>query len=262
MYPADVIRGSKMRDPWVAVARGIHEESTYARNRHSGGSYFMNVFTAEHDIESILFQQVRPHGVLSRLVEAALCSVNRVPFLPPAVADVAYGDAPIPLKRRCEFPFFILARLLQSLAIQPHESACVVSAGAGYSATLLSQLSSSVEAFESDSVLFVRLIDATRGNAVVTPVPTLSARPVDVILMDGGSLDAIKPSVLDKLLPGGRIAFVRVMPGQAITLGAPLCEGVLLKKNADGVFLPPCIVCQLHLPRLNTATVQNEAFHF
>ncbi len=218
----------------------------------------MNVFTAEHDIESILFQQVRPHGVLSHQVEAALCLVNRVPFLPPAVADVAYGDAPIPLKRRCELPFFVLARLLQALDIQAHESACVVSAGAGYSATLLSQLSGSVEAFESDSVLFVRLIDATRGDAIITPVPTLSVRPVDVILMDGGSLDAIKQPVLDKLLPGGRIAFVRVMQGNSVTLGAPLCEGVVLKKNEDGVFLPPRIVCQLHLPRLNTSNIQNE----
>ena len=156
----------------------------------------MNVFTAEHDIESILFQQVRPHGVLSAEVESALCSVNRVPFLPPAFADVAYGDAPIQLKRRCELPFFVLARLLQSLAVQPHESACVVSSGAGYSTTILSQLCHSVEAFESDSVLFARLIDATRGNAIVTPVPTLSVRPVDVILMDGGSLDSIKPAIL------------------------------------------------------------------
>lgn len=222
----------------------------------------MNVFTAEHDIESILFQQVRPHGVLSAQVEGALCSINRVPFLPPAFADVAYGDAPIQLKRRCELPFFILARLLQELAIREDERACVVSAGAGYSATLLARISRSVEAFESDSVLFARLIDATRGNAIVTPVPTLSTKPVDVILMDGGSLDAVKKPVLDKLLPGGRLAFVRVMPAESATLEAPLCEAVVLKKNADGVFLPSRIVCQLHLPRLNASNAENEAFHF
>ena len=222
----------------------------------------MNVFTAEHDIESILFQQVRPHGVLSTQVEAALRSVNRIPFLPPAFADVAYGDAPIQLKRRCELPFFVLARLLQVLAIKKVDSVCVVSAGAGYSATILSQLCSAVEAFESDSILFARLIDATRGNTIVTPVPTLSARLVDVIFMDGGALDAVPQAVLDKLLPGGRIAFVRVMPGGSPSLEAPLCEGVLIKKDAEGVFLPPHIVCQVHLPRLNVCIRQNEAFHF
>lgn len=222
----------------------------------------MSVFSAEHDIESILFHQVRPHGVLSDQVEAALCAVNRVLFLPPAFADVAYGDAPIQLKRRCELPFFILARLLQALDIQANECVCVVSAGSGYSATLLSQLSSSVEAFESDSILFARLIDATRGNAIVTPVPMLSARSVDVILMDGGSLDSVPSAVLDKLLPGGRIAFVRVMQGGLVTLGAPLCEGVVLKKSMDGVLLPPHIICQLHLPRLNSSLEQKEAFHF
>lgn len=222
----------------------------------------MNVFTAEHDIESVLFQQVRPHSVLSESVAAALCSVNRVPFLPPAFADVAYGDVPIPLKRRCELPFFVLARLLQALAIQSHESACVVSAGAGYSATLLSHLGHSVEAFENDSVLFVRLIDATRGCAMITPVPTLSTKPVHVILMDGGSWDAINQPVLDKLLPGGRIAFVRVMSGQPLALVDPLCEAVVLEKDAAGEFLPLRIVCQLHLPRLNASLEQNEAFHF
>lgn len=222
----------------------------------------MNVFTAEHDIESVLFQQVRPHSVLTESITAALCSVNRVPFLPPAFADVAYGDAPIQLKRRCELPFFVLARLLQALAIKPHESACVVSAGAGYSATLLSHLGDSVEAFENDSVLFVKLIDATRGCEMINPVPTLSKKPVHVILMDGGSLDDIKQPIADKLLPGGRIGYVRVMPVQPIGLVDPLCEAVVLEKNVSGEFLPPRIVCQLHLPRLNTSFDQNEAFHF
>ena len=222
----------------------------------------MNVFTSEYDIESILFHQVRPHGVLSPRVASALCEINRVPFLPPAFADVAYGDAPIQLKRRCEFPFFVLARLLQSLNIKPIERACVVSAGTGYSATLLSRLCSAVEAFEGDSVLFARLIDATRDNPVVTPVPVLSAHRVDVILMDGGALDAVPQAVCDKLLPGGRLVFVRVMVGGFASTEAPLCEVTVLKKNADGVFLSPQTICQLHMPRLNPYVTQNEAFHF
>ncbi len=213
-------------------------------------------------MESILFQQVRPHGVVSESVEAALCWVDRVPFLPPAFADVAYGDAPIQLKRRCELPFFVLARLLHVLAIDVTDKACVISAGAGYSATLLSHLCYNVEAYECDSVLFSRLIDATRGNLIVTPMSMLSVCPVNVILMDGGSRDDVPQAVCDKLMPGGRIAFVRVMHGGAATLDAPLCEGVLLQKGLDGVFLPPQVVCQLHLPRLNAGQEQNEAFHF
>ena len=222
----------------------------------------MNIFTTEHDIEAILFHQVRPHGVLSARMEAALRSVNRIPFLPPAFADVAYGDAPIPLKRRCELPFFVLARLLQSLDIHSIDRACVLSSGAGYSGTLLSRLCGAVEAYESDSVLFARLIDATRGNVIITPMSSLSTRSVDVILMDGGAIDAVPQHVLDKLLPGGRIAFVRVMRESAPSLEAPLCEGVLLQKDIDGSFLLPQTICQLHLPRLISHTTQKEAFHF
>jgi len=222
----------------------------------------VNVFKSKHDMESILFQQVRPHGVVSESVEAALCWVDRVPFLPPAFADVAYADAPIQLKRRCELPFFVLARLLHVLAVDVTDKACVISAGAGYSATLMSHLCYQVEAYESDSVLFARLIDATRGCLIVTPTSMLTGNRVNVILMDGGAADDIQQAVCDKLLPGGRIAFVRVMHNDSVALNAPLCEGVLLQKGWDGVFLPPQVVCQLHLPRLNAGQEQNEAFHF
>ena len=38
VYPADVIRGSKMQDPWVAVARGIHQKVIGNKQRMRGNA--------------------------------------------------------------------------------------------------------------------------------------------------------------------------------------------------------------------------------
>ncbi len=240
----------------------------------------MSIFEHESDIDAILFRQVRPHGVLSLRVEAALRAVKRVPFLPPANSDVAYGDAPIVLKRRCEMPFFVLARVLEGLAIQHHERACVISAGAGYSATLISRLCNHVEAFESDSVLFVRLIDATRDNASLSPVSSLSPDLVDVIFMDGGSISVITQAVMDKLAIGGRLAVVQIRPdtvGQKRGIAAihvPLCQLIIYEmqevplydeagqKQLKRTLMPIKKIMDIHMPELNTLTRQNESFHF
>ncbi len=239
----------------------------------------MSIFDHESDIDTILFRQVRPHGVLSVRVEAALRAVKRLPFLPPANSDVAYGDAPIVLKRRCEMPFFVLARVLEGLAIQHHERVCVISAGAGYSATLMSRLCNHVEAFESDSVLFVRLIDATRGNTSLSPVSSLSPDLVDVIFMDGGSISVITQAVMNKLTIGGRLAVVQVRPGCAGKRGitsiyVPLCQLIIYEMQAISStdnngqmylkrkLVPVKKMMDLHMPELNTLSRQNESFHF
>ncbi|MDP3371364.1 MAG: hypothetical protein Q8S21_00495 [Candidatus Paracaedibacteraceae bacterium] len=222
----------------------------------------MNMFNHEHDIESILFHQVRPNIALSPRIERALCHINRVPFLPPSSQDVAYSDAPINLKHRCEMPFFVIAQILESLSVQANESACVVSAGTGYTATLLSELCNSVEACESISSLFARLLDTARSNKKLTPVSVLSDAPVHIILMDGGSIDTISEQVLTKLLPAGRLAYIRPISMHNETLDIPLCEVIILEKTLDGSFKNPHVLTQVHLPRLNNRKASNQSFLF
>lgn len=222
----------------------------------------MNIFNYEHDIKSILFHQVKPNVSLSPTVENALCRINRIAFLPPSSRDVAYSDTPIHLKRRCEMPFHILAQLLQHLKIAPHESACVVSAGAGYSATLLAELCSKVEAFESISVIFARLLDTTRGNTCITPISVLSSQPVDIIIMDGSAYDKISQSISDKLNPGGRLSYIRPISANQSSLGDPLCDVIILEKNHDGSFKKANVITQIHFPNFNNENAANQPFLF
>ena len=159
--------------------------------------------------------QVQPLMIVSPHVRQALESIDRRPFLPASHRDYAYADAPIILKRRCEMPFYLIAALLQKLAIPADAAArglrgLVISAGAGYSATLLARLCHHVDAFEGDVSLYARLLEAGQRTPNLNPTLTLPTEPVDVIMMDGGALDAIPQPLYDKLRPGGRLVILQL----------------------------------------------------
>ncbi len=182
-------------------------------------------------IESVLFHQIKPLSYIHPSLEKALLSINRESFLPPAHRLLAYADAPIVLKRRCEFPFYLVALFLQHLvgdrilntqnANETTEqseplSAAVISAGTGYSATLLSMLCGEVCAVEPDSILFARLLDSTRKLKKITPATTLSIEKCDIIFMDGGAYTHIPQSAIDKLRIGGRIAVAKMRAQKSV----------------------------------------------
>jgi protein-L-isoaspartate(D-aspartate) O-methyltransferase len=229
-------------------------------------------------LESILFHQVKPMGVLSESLKTALLTIDRAPFLPPAFRNAAYADAPIVLKRRCEIPFLNLALLLEGLKIQDNakenkQKAAVISAGAGYSSTILSYLCDHVEAYEGDSSLFARLLEAARSNASITPVTTLTKDLVDYILFDGGAIDHIPEQIIQKLTIGGKIAIIRpveefkkpapTLRPDAIPLSFPLCNALIFTKIDENCLVEmPQLLFQCHLPRLNSPENQKESFHF
>lgn len=183
-------------------------------------------------VESVLFHQIKPLTYIHPSLEKALLSINRESFLPPAHRLLAYADAPIVLKRRCEFPFYLVALFLQHLVgdrmlntqstndnnedLEPL-SAAVISAGTGYTSTLLSMLCDEVCAFEPDSILFARLLDSTRKLKKITPETTLAIDKCDIIFMDGGAYTHIPQSAIDKLRVGGRVAVVKMRPQQSVT---------------------------------------------
>ncbi len=223
----------------------------------------LNAHTVDYDLDSILSHSVRPHCVLSENVETALKSFDRTLFLPPAMAPFAYADNTIELKRRCELPFLVIAQILQALNLKSHEKAVVFSSGAGYTASLLSRLVSSVTAFESDSILFARLMDATRGNLKLTPVSVFGDEKFDVIFLDGGSFDCVPQNIIEKLLPGGRIAYLNAISESNSLNNQPLCNATILFKHPETFDLESHVVCQSYFPRLvMSCNSQNEPFHF
>lgn len=228
---------------------------------------------SKHMIESFIFHQIMPLGVISDVLKDAIISCNRAQFLPAASRSLAYADSPIILKRRCELPLYALALIIESLKIDEKKSeraeeihATVVSAGSGFSASLLSSLCDVVEAMEPDSVLFARLIDTCRHNSKIHPVTTLTTHKSDFIFMDGGAYKTINPQLIQKLKIDGKLAVImpvscdksnnsdfrcetNLLHSDNVPLLMPLCDVLIFSKKDDETLDDnPMRVIQLHCP--------------
>ncbi len=92
--------------------------------------------------------QIRTNKVTDeRLIEVALVDLPRERFVAPALQARAYLDDDLPLGNgRYLMEPMVLARLVQTLHIQPGDKILVVAAAGGYGAALLARLGASVTA--------------------------------------------------------------------------------------------------------------------
>lgn len=165
--------------------------------------------------------QVRPNKVTDRRIVAAMRSLPRERFVPPALAPLAYSDEDVPLGggRFLTEPM-VISRLVQITAPRAGERALVVAAGTGYGACLMAACGVWVTALEEDA----GLLATARGLlAEFAPAAVLvhgkladgweSGAPYDIVLIDGAA-PAVPPALLAQLAPvGGRIAWVHAVPG-------------------------------------------------
>jgi protein-L-isoaspartate(D-aspartate) O-methyltransferase len=147
--------------------------------------------------------------------------VKREQFVPPAYRSLAFADMEIPLRieewdsGESMWAPKMEARILQELAIKPHERVLEIGTGSGYMAALLAHKADDVVSVEIEPRLRafgesnlrragvhnvrVRLAD---GSAGVPP-----DAPYDVIVVTG-SLPVVLPALTDQLKVGGRLAAV------------------------------------------------------
>ncbi len=179
-------------------------------------------------------QQVRPWDVLDQTVLDLLLVVKREDFVPPAYRALAFADMEIPLRvdgagaGADMWPPKLEARVLQELAVRPHDHVLEIGTGSGYMAALLAHKAQQVLSVEIDPRLAafgaanlaragvhnVRLEtgDASRGWA--------GGAPYDVIVVTG-SLPLLPDELQRQLKVGGRMFAVvgedPVMSAQLIT---------------------------------------------
>lgn len=153
--------------------------------------------------------QLKTVAVSDAAVLAAFADTPREPFLPPALASLAYADAAHEVARgRHLLAPLALALLLQHAGVAPGDRALVVGSATGYSAAILARLGLAVTALESDPALVA--MAAAAGVASVTGALTdgwAAAAPYDLILFEG-SIETVPPAIAAQLAPGGRIAAV------------------------------------------------------
>jgi protein-L-isoaspartate(D-aspartate) O-methyltransferase len=170
---------------------------------------------------NMIEQQVRTWDVLDQSILDLLEVVRREAFVPPQFSALAFADTELPLTidgaatGETMFSPKVEARLLQELAIRPHERVLEIGAGSGYMAALAAHKGQHVLTVEINEALqrFARdnLARAAIRNVEVQPgdgARGWAARaPYDVIIVSGG-LPAIPDALRAQLRVGGRLSAI------------------------------------------------------
>jgi protein-L-isoaspartate(D-aspartate) O-methyltransferase len=221
------------------------------------------------DVEKARFnmveQQVRPWDVLDQSVLDLLFVVKREDFVPPAYRALAFSDMEIPLRvegvdtGECMWAPKLEARILQELAVKPHETVLEIGAGSGHLTALLAHKAHHVVSVEIDPRLAafgaanlaragvhnVRLEsgDASRGWT--------SRAPYDAIVVTG-SLPLVPAALRSQLKIGGRLA--------AVVGADPVMSAEIITRVSDASF-DASRLFETWLKRLRNAE-QPSSFHF
>ncbi len=157
--------------------------------------------------------QIRSRGVRDRLVLEALNNVPREVFLPDAMREFAYEDTPLPIAagQTISQPY-IVAFMIEALALEGGERVLEIGAGSGYAAAVLGKIAGEVYTVERVQELadhaknrlealdyrniHVRCGDGTLGWA--------EHAPFDAIVVAAGG-PAVPESFKAQLKIGGRL---------------------------------------------------------
>ena len=154
----------------------------------------MNEFAKRR--ERMVVEQIAARGVRDRRVLSAMLKVRREAFVPPEERDRAYDDAPLPIaaNQTISQPY-VVAYMIEALALKGGEKALEIGAGSGYAAAVLAEIADEVYAVERVAELarnatarlaaegydnvHIRRADGTRG--------WVEHAPFDAILVSAGA---------------------------------------------------------------------------
>ena len=177
-------------------------------------------------------QQIRPWNVLDLSVLELLSVVKRETFVPAAVKSLAFADMEIPLGfGQCMLAPRLEARLLQDLALQPHETVLEVGAGSGYMTALIAHKAHRVMSLEIVPQLVtlasnnlrqagIRNAEVRQGDGAAS---SAAEGTYDVIVLSGSVAD-VPQSLLALLKVGGRLA--------AVTGDEPVMRATFVTRNS------------------------------
>ncbi|MDY0003896.1 MAG: protein-L-isoaspartate(D-aspartate) O-methyltransferase, partial [Polyangia bacterium] len=169
--------------------------------------------TGERHRREMVERQLVGRGVKDRLVLDAMMAVERHRFVPGVSLEEAYADHPLGIGwgQTISQPYMV-ARMTELLAPEPHHRILEIGAGSGYQTAILCRLCAHVFAVERIPELSERgraiLGDLGCGNYTwITGDGTLglvAEAPFDGILVAAGSPRLPEP-LLGQLAPGGRL---------------------------------------------------------
>lgn len=167
-------------------------------------------------------EQIQSRGVRDSLVLAAMGKVHREAFVPERLREVAYEDRPLPIAadQTISQPY-IVAYMVEALALKGGEKVLEIGAGSGYAAAVLAEIAGEVYTVERIGQLAEKaastLMDQGYDNVHVIHADGTRGwdehAPFDAILVSAGA-PSVPESLKAQLATGGRMV---VPVGENIT---------------------------------------------
>lgn len=217
----------------------------------------MNIEQARHNM---IEQQIRTWDVLDQRVLEQLLRTPREDFVPTAYRSAAFTDMMVPIGHdRVMLEPKLEARLLQALAVQPHEKVLEVGTGSGYLTALLAGMASQVISVESvpelheqaKALLARRRIDNVtleQGDAING---WDAQQPYDAIAVTG-SLAKLPQGLMSNLQIGGRLF--------AVIGEEPVMEAILVTRINANEWREEILFETVVPPLMSTQKVQHFTF--
>jgi protein-L-isoaspartate(D-aspartate) O-methyltransferase len=183
---------------------------------------------------NMIEQQIRTWEVLDPDVLALLSEVKREDFVPPEHRDLAFADLEIPLGHgEAMMQPKVEARILQELALQPHDVVYEVGTGSGYLTALLARRARHVTSSEIYPDLAARAANNLKaagiGNVTLlegdSALAPLAESAFDVIVITG-SVPVLPQAFVDRLKAGGRLF--------AVVGDPPVMKAILARHPESG----------------------------
>jgi protein-L-isoaspartate(D-aspartate) O-methyltransferase len=177
--------------------------------------------------------QLRARGIADQRVLDAMLRVPRHEFAPEPYRDRAYEDYPLPIRegQTISQPY-IVALMLEALALSPGDRVLEIGTGSGYATALLAELASQVFSVERHAVLadpareLLGRMGYTNARVIVGDGSQgfAACAPYDSILVSAAAAE-VPPALVAQLAEGGRM----ILP-----VGQPDSQQLQLIRIEDG----------------------------
>ncbi|SFI15818.1 protein-L-isoaspartate(D-aspartate) O-methyltransferase [Bosea sp. OK403] len=156
--------------------------------------------------------QLRTYDITDRSVLAAADTVPREAFLPDTLSYLAYLDQSVPLPGtgRALMTPMVVIRMIQTLAVQPRESALEYGGGTGYGAAVMASMGAAATLWEPDAEA-AALAGPALKRADAGAVVLAGKRPADYsfdVILVGGACETGPDELFPLLRDGGRLIAV------------------------------------------------------
>jgi len=185
----------------------------------------------------MVLEQIYGRGVRDPRVLKAMATVRREAFVPERLRHLAYADTPLPIAsgQTISQPY-IVAYMIEALALQGKERVLEIGAGSGYAAAVLAEIAGDVYAIERIGALAEKaascLMDEGYENVHVLhadgTVGWADFAPFDAILVSAGAPE-VPDALQDQLAAGARM----VVP---VGRDPRAQELVCITRREDGAF--------------------------